>query len=341
MTNNLQNNNFASPQKQHYLWADITKGIAIILVIMGHSFASTGNICKFIFLFHMPLFFLISGYFFNFSKYYNNLKALIKTSAKRLLLPALLSLLFCFNFNYGNLFKHLISIAYAIGKDIPDLKIVSIGTAWFIFCLFIVRILLYEFIKITTKYKINDFINCIIAFCISLLGIFIGKYIKLPWSIDIALAVLYISYIGYLLKKYSFLKKHVLLILTNIITLVACYFDYKYYGLSINERYYSTPIISINTAIGLSIIIIEFSILLEKIKITYLNLFLKYLGINSLIIMLAHTFANSSKGGIPCTLVRLLISLLFIEVLAIIPSTKKIFSAVSIISIIQEYRNNK
>ena len=82
MTNNLQNNNFASPQKQHYLWADITKGIAIILVIMGHSFASTGNICKFIFLFHMPLFFLISGYFFNFSKYYNNLKALIKKSAK-------------------------------------------------------------------------------------------------------------------------------------------------------------------------------------------------------------------------------------------------------------------
>lgn len=336
---NLTENNFTKQEeKQHYLWADITKGIAILLVIAGHSFTSSGNVCKFIYLFHMPLFFLLAGYFFNFSKYCDNFKLFASTSAKRLLLPALISILFAFHFNYGNLFNQLLTIVYAIGKDIPALKIASIGTAWFIFCLYLVRILLYEFIKLTEKYKIHDFVNCIIAFCISILGVFIGKYVKLPWSFDIALAVLYVSYIGYLLKKYSFFKKKTLLIIASIAALIAGYFDYKYFGMSINERIYTNPVVSLNAAIGLSILVMEFSMLMEKMKITYLNLFFKYLGVNSLIIMLAHTYANSSKGGICCTLIRLLISILFIEVLAIIPSTRNIFSAVSILTIIKDYK---
>lgn len=335
ITNLTENNFTAQEEKQHYLWADITKGIAILLVIAGHSFTSSGNICKFIYLFHMPLFFLLAGYFFNFSKYCDNFKLLVNTSAKRLLLPALISTLFAFHFNYGNLFKQLLKIVYAVGKDIPKLKIASIGSAWFIFCLYLVRILLYGFIKVTKKYKTNDFVNCIIAFCISLLGVFIGKYVKLPWSFDIALAVLYVSYIGYLLKKYSFFKKKTLLIVVNIVALIAGYFDYKYFGLSINERIYTNPIVSLNTAIGLSILVMEFSMLMEKMKITYLNLFFKYLGVNSLIIMLAHIYANSSKGGICCTLIRLLISIVFIEVLALIPSTRNIFSAISILTLIK------
>ena len=40
---------------------DIAKGIGIILVIVGHS---SGTICnRYIDSFHMPLFFIISGYF--------------------------------------------------------------------------------------------------------------------------------------------------------------------------------------------------------------------------------------------------------------------------------------
>ena len=50
------------------------------------------------------------------------------------------------------------------------------------------------------------------------------------------------------------------------------YIDYKYFGLDLNSRIYTNPFISLNTAIGLSIIVIRFSMLLEKINITYLNL---------------------------------------------------------------------
>ena len=42
-------------------WLDIAKGIAILCIIIGHSFGKN-KIGAFIFSFHMPLFFILSGY---------------------------------------------------------------------------------------------------------------------------------------------------------------------------------------------------------------------------------------------------------------------------------------
>ena len=47
-------------------WLDIAKGIAIILMVIGHT--SIPNIASnFIYAFHMPLFFIASGLFFSVS----------------------------------------------------------------------------------------------------------------------------------------------------------------------------------------------------------------------------------------------------------------------------------
>ena len=50
-------------------WIDVYKGIGIILVVSGHIF--NGLIRDLIFLFHMPLFFFISGYLFKSKNYFN------------------------------------------------------------------------------------------------------------------------------------------------------------------------------------------------------------------------------------------------------------------------------
>lgn len=52
-------------QKKNYI--DIAKGIGIILVILGHSGVNS-EIKDFIYGFHMPLFFVISGYLYNVDK---------------------------------------------------------------------------------------------------------------------------------------------------------------------------------------------------------------------------------------------------------------------------------
>lgn len=51
---------------------DIVKGIAIILMVIGHS-GCPYYLKNYIYLFHMPIFYFVSGYFFN-EKYLNIIK---------------------------------------------------------------------------------------------------------------------------------------------------------------------------------------------------------------------------------------------------------------------------
>ena len=50
------------------LWIDVAKGITIILVVLGHS-SLPSTISRFIWAFHMPVFFLVSGGATNWKKY--------------------------------------------------------------------------------------------------------------------------------------------------------------------------------------------------------------------------------------------------------------------------------
>ena len=43
-------------------WLDICKGLAILLVIVGHIYAIPFELRQFIFSFHMPLFMMINGF---------------------------------------------------------------------------------------------------------------------------------------------------------------------------------------------------------------------------------------------------------------------------------------
>ena len=63
MTNSVSTNNNRAhtvPPKQRIAEIDVAKAIGIICVIIGHG--TTGVIHNYIYLFHMPLFFILSGY---------------------------------------------------------------------------------------------------------------------------------------------------------------------------------------------------------------------------------------------------------------------------------------
>jgi fucose 4-O-acetylase-like acetyltransferase len=71
-------------------WMLIAKGIGIILVVVGHFHPVVSPnywsvMRKIIYLFHMPLFFILSGYLYNHGKY--SYRDLIITKTKRLLYP--------------------------------------------------------------------------------------------------------------------------------------------------------------------------------------------------------------------------------------------------------------
>ena len=319
---------------KHYLWADIAKGFCIILVVAGHSFNPAGAVCKAIYLFHLPMFFVLSGYFFNFEKYENNFLLLLKKSAQRLLLPAFVATLIFYKCS----FKILPSLLYGIGME--QFGITPIGYAiWFLLCLFVTRIFLWLFLKTEKRFNFNKFVSFAILWIIVLLGCTIGKKIYLPWSIDIAMVALYFSYAGYLLKQKDFINfKTIYKTVIIALALILFYIDFRYFGLSLNNRYYSNPVISVNSAVFISFLFMYLSLLLEKLNnnkvFSKINIILEYLGVNTILIMLVHIIPHSSINAVVNTLFRLSVSAFIVEIVARIPIAKDIFCAKSLTSFI-------
>ena len=85
------------------VYLDEVKGLAILLVVMGHVLAWNGMgtsadssyneygdlIFQFIYGFHMPLFFCVSGFLFKSSGTFSDMVKLLYGKAKRLLIPYL------------------------------------------------------------------------------------------------------------------------------------------------------------------------------------------------------------------------------------------------------------
>ena len=65
-------------------WLDVAKGITIILMILGHT-SIPWRLSNFIFAFHMPLFFIASGWCTSWSKY--KMGVFILRKSRTLLIP--------------------------------------------------------------------------------------------------------------------------------------------------------------------------------------------------------------------------------------------------------------
>jgi fucose 4-O-acetylase-like acetyltransferase len=149
---------------------DILKALAIIAVVIGHS-GSPSPIYNFIYLYHMPLFFFISGYFYK-NEYSNDISLLIKKRIKSLYIPFVAyEVLFLslhnmfFNLNiYNNVvgFKDSVEHLYSLQDMIDAFRSILffqgtetlLCTFWFIPTLFAVNILFGIISKVTKKMNI-------------------------------------------------------------------------------------------------------------------------------------------------------------------------------------------
>lgn len=72
---------------KRYVWLDYARFWGIFLVVLGHTTIPRGAV-DFIYLFHMPLFFIISGYLFRSGKY-DSYGQFVKEKSAQLLIPYL------------------------------------------------------------------------------------------------------------------------------------------------------------------------------------------------------------------------------------------------------------
>ena len=113
-------------------WIDIAKGIAIILVIVGHTVPNPSPLRHAIFSFHMPLFFILAGYTFRPKPW----RELLSGSVSRLLVPYVVLALawqvptFLMSgapLTGGALVAGLKTLVFASGVDVPGFGVAAVG----------------------------------------------------------------------------------------------------------------------------------------------------------------------------------------------------------------------
>lgn len=198
-------------------WIDTARGIGILLIILGHL-PDLGNIRTWLFSFHLPLFFFLSGYLF---KKDIPFLTFLKKKAKTLLLPyAVLSLGIIAYLTVLKVYQKAFSFSYFWHLVLDYIVQRRSGTVWFLTCLFLLEILFWFLSKYLKKY----FLLAAIA-AISIAGALYARFCGfiLPWNLDVCFAAIPFFYLGYLLRQYPKLLQFVL---SNkwktILVLVAC-----------------------------------------------------------------------------------------------------------------------
>ena len=182
-------------------WIDTVRGVGIILVILGHT---STPLKKLIYGFHMPLFFLLSGYLYS--------QKTISIRAKRFIVPyfilafinlILQAVLLVVRNQWSNktIINWLLGIAYSRGTTewMP-----CCSPLWYLTAAFIAVIAL-DMLK---KYFSRQKVLVISIACSVLAAILCEKNIpKLPWNMDTALMGLFFIVIGYELKERKIIEK--------------------------------------------------------------------------------------------------------------------------------------
>ncbi len=189
-------------------WIDALKGLSIFFVIVGHNinveYGFIPTVTKsFIYSWHIPLFFFLSGICFSTK---DNIRNFIIKKIRTLIIPmvvfSIINILVDYIF-YGLLLNtSQRNIEYLINSLIGIILQQRGQTynsyLWFLPCMFWVQILLYLLVKFL-KTKRNLVLVMLMLFTVGILFIkFVG--IMLPWEIETSLIALIFTGIGFIVK---------------------------------------------------------------------------------------------------------------------------------------------
>lgn len=271
---------------------DIAKSLGIILVVLGHTDCLGKN---FIYQFHLPLFFFLSGYVFS-EKYLDRPKEFIKKRVKSLYMPFVLleSLFLLFHnlFVKIGLYNELSNTKLILNLKniiVNFFKILTLGYGeqlagplYFLISLLEINILFWCLLKISKKFKNKGYLICIL---ISTILFFVGCYTKLPRMLSQSLIGLFFYSFGFLFKKIEKKIKFRLdffIILSIIVWVCSRYNFVDISKLSITYK----PLLIISGLCG------TYLILYIANKLEFLNnKFILYCGENTLYVLAFHFLA--------------------------------------------------
>jgi fucose 4-O-acetylase-like acetyltransferase len=268
--------------KERILWIDYAKGYAIIIMVIAHYINTPIAIEKWIYTFHMPLFFFLSGYLTSSFPVQNKCIYIYKRF-KALMIPYI-----TFGFIMMGV-ELLVKPEYALNTSILNiLYYVAKPATWFFFMLFLLDCI-YLFIR-----KFNPPIKIVITFFLFFIGYYwMHKEVSLPFRLQIVPNILVFFLLGDLLygklntviEKLSLQRLWMIAIIMYVLSICASilFLRIDLYLNSLNPYYVPNAMFGI---IGTSIL----CFILDKYKgLVYLKRSFKYCTINAILILVFHS----------------------------------------------------
>lgn len=267
---------------------DVAKGLGIILVVLGHLNSAEQPIRNFIYSFHMPLFFILSGMFFEEN---TDFKTLLTKSIKTLLVPYIIFLVLDAAIYMAMHDFETESVIFSVQTRLISLTGIRLRITnlpiWFLFALFYIKIM-YYFIG---KNKCVEMIFIIVSICL----VAVAKYFWYPpkcmYIVALPCMVFYI--LGRKLKWYILKLDEIEFNIKNIMlfTLMAVSL---YVASNVNDcvniysyKYGNGAMFFFNGILG-SILVAVLSVWFSRTK--YISKILTYYGKNSVIVMTCHYY---------------------------------------------------
>lgn len=288
-------------------YIDYTKALGMLTVMWGHI--ALGFSATFVYTFHMPLFFFLSGMVFEKEKY-PEFKLFVKRRVQTLLIPYVIySFATWIVWAAYSYFLHVPVESYwmpllqtFIAQGSGGFLVHNVPL-WFVTCLFVIE-MVYYFLS-----RCNDAVNVTVSIFLAALGYFLINKVAffdftlLPWSIEVAMLAmffyslgnLFVKHIGHEKFKYVVLGNNVISIIVIIALLAVCYWGGVKNGrLSMGHSYIGNPVIFYPVAIAGTLAMLITSMLFSDwLKRAKVNNAITWFGKNSFIAMAIH---NPIKG---------------------------------------------
>lgn len=275
---------------------DVARGLGIIAVVAGHSIDTEKAIVTWIFAFHMPLFFMLSG----FGAHYDAPAArYLAGKARALLLPYLATIALALAY-WGLFYRHYANdpteigkmlsavarqVLYASGVAVKQFEIGPVGPIWFLPALFAANVIGLLLDRATRGRYGHLFLALSVG--AALLGLAIGRQIPLPLSFDVALVAQLFIAVGIFANRHGLFSRPPRP--WQVAIALAAYLAGVWSGgISMNDRVYGNFLIPATGAIGGSFLVIWLSGLVARHELARAPLI--YLGRAALVILAFHSF---------------------------------------------------
>ena len=249
---------------------DYTKEFAIILVVIGHIIDSC-TLKTYIYSFHMPIFFIVSGILLNY-KNIDNYSILNKL--KKLIVPYII---FSVIYTIANQVANGISLHNIKWDIINILCLKGVGPLWFLPCLFLSEVL---FILLNKLIK-NRTLLILVTLCIFILAVLLPdiNYFEIVF-LKAFIGYSFLS-IGYFTFK-LFNRKEIPTVIIPILLIIGAICTYLNIPVDLNHMKLGNPVLYLIAATSTSF---AFILIAKKIpEYPYIG----FWGRNSLLVMSLH-----------------------------------------------------